>query len=202
MGTRLHTEHLAFLFWPETTEAQARNNLRQAFPPLTRFLEACTQTLHWRPITPFGLDVAEFEQAPGKAAAHLRTGDPPPCRQRLNGRTTWTAVTGCYDEWVGPQRERLRNLHLQAMEHLLHLREEQGELTDAIHTARRLFALNRDPAHATRTVYEQWIRQEAPASQAPAPPPALIRRGREGGSGNACTRSGRMRQGRTPTVCW
>src|SRR5215471_12502881 len=40
-------QHLAFLFWPETTEAQARNNLRQllhqlrqAFPAVEHFLSA------------------------------------------------------------------------------------------------------------------------------------------------------------------
>jgi len=38
-------QHLAFLLWPDTTEAQARNNLRQpvhqlrqAFPPIDQFL--------------------------------------------------------------------------------------------------------------------------------------------------------------------
>ena len=61
-------QHLAFLFWPDTTEAQARNNLRQllhqlrqVFPAVERFLSADTHTLHWHPVTPFHLDVAEFE---------------------------------------------------------------------------------------------------------------------------------------------
>ena len=63
-------QHLAFLFWPDTTEAQARNNLRQllhqlrqAFPVVKHFLSADTHTLHWHPVTPFSLDVTEFEQA-------------------------------------------------------------------------------------------------------------------------------------------
>src|SRR6266702_1101649 len=62
-------QHLAFLFWPDATEAQARNNLRQllhqlrqAFPAVEHFLSADTHTLHWHAVTPFHLDVATFEQ--------------------------------------------------------------------------------------------------------------------------------------------
>src|SRR5437660_11582398 len=63
-------QHLAFLFWPDTTEAQARNNLRQllhqlrqAFPAVEHFLVADKHMLHWHPVTPFQLDVAALEQA-------------------------------------------------------------------------------------------------------------------------------------------
>src|ERR1051326_1715261 len=61
-------QHLAFLFWPDVTEAQARNNLRQllhqlrqAFPAVEHFLSTDTHTFHWHPDTPLRLDVAEFE---------------------------------------------------------------------------------------------------------------------------------------------
>ena len=57
-------QHLAFLFWPDTTEAQARNNLRQllhqlrqVFPAVEQFLSTDTHTLHWHPITPFQIHV-------------------------------------------------------------------------------------------------------------------------------------------------
>src|SRR6266513_4691159 len=63
-------QHLAFLFWPDATEAQARNNLRQllhqlrqALPAALHFLSADTHQLHWHPVTPCRLDVAAFEQA-------------------------------------------------------------------------------------------------------------------------------------------
>src|SRR5215471_15735035 len=75
-------QHLAFLFWPDTTEAQARNNLRQllhqlrqAFPAVEHFLSADTHTLHWHPVTPFHLDVAEFEQALTLADDAIRRND-------------------------------------------------------------------------------------------------------------------------------
>src|SRR6059058_5675812 len=75
-------QHLAFLFWPDTTEAQARNNLRQllhqlrqAFPAVEHFLSADAHTLHWHLVTPFHLDVAEFEQTLNLADAAIRSND-------------------------------------------------------------------------------------------------------------------------------
>src|SRR5437867_277943 len=57
-------QHLAFLFWPDSTEAQARNNLRQALhqlrqqlPDADRFLYADVTTLCWRSDAAFSLDV-------------------------------------------------------------------------------------------------------------------------------------------------
>src|SRR5437588_12417978 len=62
-------QHLAFLFWPDATEAQARNNLRQllhqlrqAFPAVEHFLSADAHMLHWHSVTPFHPDVAPFAQ--------------------------------------------------------------------------------------------------------------------------------------------
>src|SRR5438105_15549966 len=75
-------QRLAFLFWPDTTEAQARNNLRQllhqlrqAFPAVEHFLSADMHMLHWHAVTPFHLDVAQFEQALALADAATRRND-------------------------------------------------------------------------------------------------------------------------------
>ena len=74
-------QHLAFLFWPDATEAQARNNLRQllhqlrlAFPAVEQFLSTDAQMLHWHPVTPCYLDVVEFEQTFTLADAAARRG--------------------------------------------------------------------------------------------------------------------------------
>src|SRR5207248_2404899 len=75
-------QHLAFLFWPDTTEAQARNNLRQllhqlrqVFPEVEHFLAADTHTLYWHPLTPCYIDVTEFEQALAEASAATQRND-------------------------------------------------------------------------------------------------------------------------------
>ena len=65
---------LAFLLWPDSSEGQARTNLRtllhrvrQALPAADHFLHADGQVVQWRTGAPCTLDVAAFEQA----LAHL-----------------------------------------------------------------------------------------------------------------------------------
>jgi len=69
-------QHLAFLFWPDTSEAQARANLRQmlhqlrhALPDADRFLTADANTVCWRSDAAFQIDVAQFEHALAAADA-------------------------------------------------------------------------------------------------------------------------------------
>ncbi|HEX6479354.1 MAG TPA: BTAD domain-containing putative transcriptional regulator [Ktedonobacteraceae bacterium] len=145
-------QRLAFLFWPDTTEAQARNNLRQlihqlrqAFPPVEHYLSADIHMLHWRPITPFQLDVAEFKQALTLADAATRQHDQHVLQVALEQADSLyrgDLLPDCYDEWIYPERERLRQRHRQALEHLLQLFEAQGDTVAAIRSAQRLIALD------------------------------------------------------------
>jgi DNA-binding SARP family transcriptional activator len=147
-----HRQHLAFLFWPDTTEAQARNNLRQllhqlrqAFPAVEHFLSADTHMLHWHPVTPFYLDVAEFEQALTLADAATRCNDQRALQAALEQADSLyrgELLPGCYDEWILPERDRLRQRHLQALEQLLRLFEVQGDTITAIRYAQRLIGLD------------------------------------------------------------
>ena len=119
-------QHLAFLFWPDTTEAQARNNLRQllhqlrqVFPAIEHFLSADTHILQWHPVTPFRLDVAEFEQALALADEARRRNDQRALQAALEQADSLyrgELLPGCYDEWILPERERLRRQHQQALE--------------------------------------------------------------------------------------
>src|SRR5438270_1049360 len=145
-------QHLAFLFWPDATEAQARNNLRQllhqlrqALPAVGQFLSADTHMLHWRPVTPFQLDVAEFEQTLTTADAVARRNDQHALQAALEQADSLyrgELLPGCYDEWILPERDRLRQRHLQVLEQLLRLFEVQGDTDTAIRYAQRLIALD------------------------------------------------------------
>ncbi len=145
-------QHLAFLFWPDATEAQARNNLRQllhqlrqAFPDVEQFLAADTHMLHWHPVTPFHLDVAAFEQALKLADAATRRNDQRALQAALEQADVLyrgELLPGCYDEWILPERDRLRQRHLQVLEHLLRLFEARGDTITAIRHAQRLLALD------------------------------------------------------------
>src|SRR5437588_2279768 len=147
-----HRQNLAFLFWPNTTEAQARNNLRQllhqlrqVFPAVEQFLSADTHMLHWHPVTPFHLDVAEFEQTLTLADAATRHNDQQALQAALEQADSLyrgELLPGCYDEWILPERERLRQRHRQVLEQLLRLFEVQGDNVTAIRYAQRLIGLD------------------------------------------------------------
>ena len=60
-------QHLAFSFWPDSSERQARTNLRfvlhalrAALPGSERFVQSDTLTVQWREGAPFTLDVSDF----------------------------------------------------------------------------------------------------------------------------------------------
>ncbi|MGL5063561.1 MAG: BTAD domain-containing putative transcriptional regulator, partial [Microcoleus sp.] len=148
-------QRLAFQFWEDSTEVQARTNLRrelhhlrQGLPDADRLLLADAKTLQWNPHGPFVLDVAEFERAFATATAAERDRD-------VNAaRTAWEQsiqlysgdlLPGCEDEWVFPEREHLRQKLLQALESLTRLSEAEGDYRAAIRCAQRLLEL--DPLH-------------------------------------------------------
>ncbi|TMD65718.1 MAG: 6-hydroxy-D-nicotine oxidase, partial [Chloroflexi bacterium] len=145
-------QHLAFLFWPETTEAQARNNLRQllhqlrqALPAMEQFLSSDTHMLHWHPVTPFHLDVAAFEKTLTLADAATQRNDQHSLQAALEQADSLyrgELLPGCYDEWILPERDRLRQRHLQVLEQLLRLFEAQGDNVTAIRYAQRLIGLD------------------------------------------------------------
>lgn len=145
-------QHLAFLFWPDTTEAQARNNLRQllhqlrrALPDAEQFLSADTHVLLWHPVRPFQLDVAEFEHSLIVAEAARQQHDQHALQDALiqcDSLYRGELLPGCYDEWILPERERLRQSHLQVLDELLRLFEEEGEVVTAIRYAQRLIGLD------------------------------------------------------------
>lgn len=134
--------YLAFLFWPDSSEAQARTNLRklfhqlhQALPEADRFLQTDMHSLQWRNDAPFSLDVADFERAlaePGslqnlQTAADLYHGD---------------LLPNCYDDWIFPERERLRQMFADTLERLITLFEGERNHRAAIAYAQRLLRLD------------------------------------------------------------
>jgi DNA-binding SARP family transcriptional activator len=63
-------QRLAFVLWPDSTEGQARTNLRNVLhtlrhgsPEVERMLEVTRRTLQWRRAEPCRVDVAEFGSA-------------------------------------------------------------------------------------------------------------------------------------------
>jgi DNA-binding SARP family transcriptional activator len=131
--------HHAFLLWPDSTEQQARtnlrhvlHNLRRALPQADARLAVTARTLRWRPDAPMWLDVAAFEDALDRGAlseaADLYTGE---------------LLQGAYDDWLLGERARLHERFVDALARLSAACMEQGDHVGAIGHAERL--LRADP---------------------------------------------------------
>src|SRR5262245_24631731 len=99
-------QHLAFLLWPDSPEAQARTNLRhvlhhlrRALPDPDRFLDVATHSLQWRADAPCWLDVAAFEAALARAEAEPPDGGIAALRDAVE-LYTGDLLEGSYDEWL------------------------------------------------------------------------------------------------------
>jgi DNA-binding SARP family transcriptional activator len=138
-------QRLAFLLWPDSTEPQARTNLRHvlhtlrgALPAPERFIDVTPRTVRWRPDAPFRLDVADFDEA----LARAQDDDVEALREAVEAYTG-DLLEGSYDEWLLEERERLRQCYLDALDRLARGLAERGEPVRAIVYAERL--LRDDP---------------------------------------------------------
>ena len=128
---------VAFLFWPDLPESEARarlrydiRELREALPEATTvpWVIADNRTLRWNPEAPISLDLAEFERLAAEtetaaAAADLYGGD---LASRLD------------DEWLQAPRERLREVQSSLLFGLLESARAQHDPRRAIGYAQRL----------------------------------------------------------------
>jgi DNA-binding SARP family transcriptional activator len=137
--------HLAFCLWPDLPEARARANLRKqlhqlqhALPEVNHYLAVDAQTIHWQPDGSFSLDVAEFEQAASHAESIADL-------QRAIDLYGGDLLPSCYDDWIVPERERLKQILIEVLERLLQFAEAGGNYQAGIKYAQRLLQI--DPLH-------------------------------------------------------
>jgi DNA-binding SARP family transcriptional activator len=148
--------YLAARLWADSTEAQAHTNLRSLvhrlrhdLPEADLFLRIERQTLQWspHPDVSWTLDVADFERVLAQAE---QARSPVAARTALEEAVALYGgdlLPGCYDEWILPERERLRQAFLGALEELILLLERERAYPAAISAAQRL--LRYDPLHET-----------------------------------------------------
>jgi DNA-binding SARP family transcriptional activator len=144
---------LAFLLWPDSTEAQAHTNLRKliymlrnALPDADRCLVVERHTLLWRGDGFYTVDVLDFKAALARAEQAEQRMDETAERVALEEAVCLyqgELLPGCYDEWVLAERAYLSQLYLDALERLLCLWEQAGNYAVAIGFAHRL--LREDP---------------------------------------------------------
>ena len=143
--TAVSRQHLAFTLWPDSTDSQARANLRNLFFTLRQsladadsFLAADSMTLQWRDTAPYTLDVAEFETAlllAKTAVTPLET-----IAQLEMAVTLYKGdlLPSNYDDWIIPIRETFRQRYLDALYQLVTLFEAQQDYRAAARYSQRL----------------------------------------------------------------
>jgi DNA-binding SARP family transcriptional activator/transcriptional regulator with XRE-family HTH domain len=149
--------YLAGLLWPESSDAQARTNLRtllhrvRAVLPDPSVLALDAQHCWWRSDAPAEVDVLAFEEAVATAGA---------TRAQQEQAVTLAALTraaalysgdllpGCYEDWIQPERERLRTAARSVFASLTTLLEQQREYEAATAYARRWLELDPLDEHA------------------------------------------------------
>lgn len=139
-------QHLAFLFWADSTDAQARTNLRriihelrQVLPEVEQFIAIDNKTLQWRLDAPFTLDVMEFEQA--IAVTDLLT------LKRAADLYRGKLLPNCYDEWIEPEQERLQQVCVQVYSRLIQQLLDIQDYSSAIRYGQQLLRI--DPLNET-----------------------------------------------------
>ena len=135
-------DSLAFLLWPDVSEAEARANLRRHLYELRRILPpappdqpwviSTNSTVQWNPAGASWVDVLEFQQLVAQKALEqaiaLYEGD---------------FLPDLYEDWIIAERERLRELYFTALSQLMNLARQGGNHKQAMSYARHV--LNLDP---------------------------------------------------------
>lgn len=152
---------LSFVFWPDSTQAQARNALRQllfqlrkSWPEADQFVRADMKTVQWLPDSTLDLDVAQFESALATAGQAAKDGDAAVEENLLTRAAEWyrgDLLANCYDEWIVPERERLRDQCIAALERLSQLSERRRDYAKALKHTQQLQRLDpcREPTYMT-----------------------------------------------------
>lgn len=145
-NTPLARDALAFALWTDESESNARANLRrhlnylrQALPPPQNapWLLQENQSVRWNPNAPTWFDVMEFE---AQTADH-RTQTTDDAVRRLSSAValyTGDLLENVYEDWLVPERERLRALYQENLWRLVSLARARRDFSFALQYAQQL----------------------------------------------------------------
>ncbi len=155
-------DFLAFTIFPDVEESEARVQFRRNLHILQRNLPpsdhepwilASSESVQWNPAAPSVIDMVEFEErleADPAEGIELYSGD---------------LLEGVYEEWISPERERLRVRYLAALTELMHAARRERRFAAALDYSGRILAadpLREDAMRASiATRYESGDRAGA-----------------------------------------
>ncbi|MDY6878332.1 MAG: BTAD domain-containing putative transcriptional regulator [Chloroflexota bacterium] len=155
-GIAQRREKVAGLLWPESTEANARSNLRHALWRLRKALETSPQTgreyldadditIAFDASSDYWLDAAILDR---KADERWSADDLIEAVSVYQGEL----LPGFYDEWVTLERERLQAVFERKMQLLLERLVEAGRWSEVLEWGERWTALGHTPEPAYRAL--------------------------------------------------
>lgn len=151
-GSPHRREQLAALFWPETTDANARSNLRHALwrlrgamDPQDRYLLSDTQTVTFNPQAEYWLDVDALQQ---EFAGDWPTEELAETVNLYAGEL----LPGFEGEWLTLERERVRAIFERQIQILLDRLTHEQRWADVRQWAERWIAQGGAPEPAFRAL--------------------------------------------------
>ena len=149
-GVTQARQHLAGTFWPDSTESQARTNLRRELHDLRMMLGASPSlvveptTLTWHDTPSCRVDVRVFEAERQAALAARPTDDDDEFLRHAEAAIAeyrGELMPGVYDDWVLDQRDRLRRECVDLCDRAAGAWRRSGDHGRAIEIARRRIQL-------------------------------------------------------------
>ncbi len=162
-GQPLSRQRLAYDFWPDSNEKQARTNVRnllyklkRAWPTYAHTIESSRQDLTWRMDAPIIVDVHSFEAALGQAEQAVDTPSRVSALAHAAQAYAGDLLPDLYSDWVLGERERLRGRFAACLERLIPALLDLRRPDEALGWAKTL--QRHDPLHEsayrlTMTVY-------------------------------------------------
>ena len=157
-------KQLAFTFWPDTTESQARTNLRNLLHHLRHslqkadeFFEFNTQNIRRRINASISLDVQDFKKSVSAAEICQSDQERISYLQQAANHYRGGLLPDLYEDWLLKQREELHQLFINALFELGFLLEDDRQYPEAIQVMNRL--IRSDPLN--ELAYQRSMRFHA-----------------------------------------
>jgi len=126
-------QRIASLLWPDSTDSQARTNLRYLLhqfrhevPGGENWIEADTSHIWWHQAFPFALDLAQFEELIALANQPQKGQDTVTYLEQAVRLYRGDLLPALYEDWVSEHREHLRTALRAAIERLIRALANSG----------------------------------------------------------------------------
>ncbi len=147
----LSRQQIAATLWPDATDTNAKANLRrrlhelkQHIPESERWLQVKPKTVQWVMGKGCALDIDRFEALINEQVINEQVFQTSSLKDLKQAAKLYQGdlLPECYDDWIEPYRDRMRQQAIKALDTLITQLTEQGQLSSAIEYAQQLCELD------------------------------------------------------------